>query len=875
MSRNRRRSFPSSQDEHKTAAAQPSGSSLRSQSLSRLDFSVQSSSIYQYDTRNTRNTRPQMVSVAVGTDQTDILNESTSFFSPSQSQWSEVDLSSFYENFNTTFHPKLPFRRFPHILVAAPKEPESAESKPANSQQSPIEPISEVPFVEPKVGKDNRVSTARKPSENRLSRLPSLRPSSASNRHNDDDSFTNTDEVSSIQSFTSYTEEYDREEPLITKTEKFYKKRAPLNPKYDSEDSYVITREVFQKDTALTFNVTTVQLTDSPKSFNEYDAENQMRRQSWDTESRMTRESFELNRGGKRLGSGMVFIYMVIPPDGGFGWVIMVLSFLAQLIIDGLIFTIGVLLPSIAKDLGVTSSSVTFVASVQIGCYFTSGAFSAILINRFGFRKVAIAGVLCSASTILASSWSVSLTMLIFFYSVLGGITLSMIWASSQLIVGYYFERYRPMANGFSCSGGGAGIVLFTFLNSWLVPIIGWRNMLRTQAGLIMLILLMVVAYVEVAPTQVGLYHFPDNLESSSDEYYGNFYVQDYLRLSTATAGSRSMLSEYEPPPKKHGCAKFCPCCTNCCGKRRKKPQNEDEHNLLIRPAPLEREDLFYTGPADYDKPHSKENLEGKEFHLMGSDKNTQQVNYGIKNINADGEGDGTSREHRRTHSVRRWSEEQPKKKTSCRNSRFMLTLLKLFDYHLLKQFEFQILVASALLYPMGFNIPFVYSSARTTIPVEYARMIGPIIGISNLVLRNILGILAYKRRTWTLKLCGSGLVFGGLSVLISAFYGQNLIWFQFLYGMSYAVAPAVFSTLRGLIYVKYLGLSKLTNAFGITSLAMGMGAFIGTTIAGKMVGITGNYTAAFCLAGLCLISSGILKLLLPWLIKCRNRKAH
>ncbi|XP_039481543.1 uncharacterized protein LOC120445300 isoform X6 [Drosophila santomea] len=308
MSRNRRRSFPSSQDEHKTAAAQPSGSSLRSQSLSRLDFSVQSSSIYQYDTRNTRNTRPQMVSVAVGTDQTDILNESTSFFSPSQSQWSEVDLSSFYENFNTTFHPKLPFRRFPHILVAAPKEPESAESKPANSQQSPIEPISEVPFVEPKVGKDNRVSTARKPSENRLSRLPSLRPSSASNRHNDDDSFTNTDEVSSIQSFTSYTEEYDREEPLITKTEKFYKKRAPLNPKYDSEDSYVITREVFQKDTALTFNVTTVQLTDSPKSFNEYDAENQMRRQSWDTESRMTRESFELNRGGKRLGSGMVFV---------------------------------------------------------------------------------------------------------------------------------------------------------------------------------------------------------------------------------------------------------------------------------------------------------------------------------------------------------------------------------------------------------------------------------------------------------------------------------------------------------------------------------------------------------------------------------------
>lgn len=161
-----------------------------------------------------------------------------------------------------------------------------------------------------------------------------------------------------------------------------------------------------------------------------------------------------------------------------------------------------------------------------------------------------------------------------------------------------------------------------------------------------------------------------------------------------------------------------------------------------------------------------------------------------------------------RVHRERRWSNENQKKQNSCRNSRFMLTLLKLFDYRLLKQFEFKILVASAFLFPMGFNIPFVYSSARTTIPVEYARMIGPIIGISNLVMRNILGILAYKRRSWTLGLCGCGLIFGGVSVLISAFYGENLIWFQFLYGFSYAVAPGVY------IYLPYLSLQYYPLSF-------------------------------------------------------------
>jgi len=113
---------------------------------------------------------------------------------------------------------------------------------------------------------------------------------------------------------------------------------------------------------------------------------------------------------------------MVIPPDGGFGWLIMVLSFLAQMIIDGLIFTIGILLPFIAKDLDAEMTEVLFVASVQIGCYFTSGIFGAILINRFGFRKVAIAGVLSSSSMVLLASFSVNLVMLICFYSVLGGL---------------------------------------------------------------------------------------------------------------------------------------------------------------------------------------------------------------------------------------------------------------------------------------------------------------------------------------------------------------------------------------------------------------------------------------------------------------------
>lgn len=58
---------------------------------------------------------------------------------------------------------------------------------------------------------------------------------------------------------------------------------------------------------------------------------------------------------------------MTIPPDGGYGWFIVVISFFCQVIVDGIIFSVGILLPHIAEDLGETQTAIVLVASVQVG----------------------------------------------------------------------------------------------------------------------------------------------------------------------------------------------------------------------------------------------------------------------------------------------------------------------------------------------------------------------------------------------------------------------------------------------------------------------------------------------------------------------------
>lgn len=97
------------------------------------------------------------------------------------------------------------------------------------------------------------------------------------------------------------------------------------------------------------------------------------------------------------------------------------------MIVDGIIFSIGILLPAIGKEFQIPISEVVLVASVQIGCYFTFGAIASALINRFGFRLVAIFGVLASAVTIMAASFAQGAMLLIVLYSAVGGYAMTIL----------------------------------------------------------------------------------------------------------------------------------------------------------------------------------------------------------------------------------------------------------------------------------------------------------------------------------------------------------------------------------------------------------------------------------------------------------------
>ena len=53
----------------------------------------------------------------------------------------------------------------------------------------------------------------------------------------------------------------------------------------------------------------------------------------------------------------------------------------------------------------------------------------------------------------------------------------------SVIIVGYYFEKWRPLATGFALAGSGVGTFILAPLSKSLIQSYQWRTSLQIQAG--------------------------------------------------------------------------------------------------------------------------------------------------------------------------------------------------------------------------------------------------------------------------------------------------------------------------------------------------------------------------------------------------------
>ena len=172
------------------------------------------------------------------------------------------------------------------------------------------------------------------------------------------------------------------------------------------------------------------------------------------------------------------------PPDGGWGWVVVAASFMVNLIADGITFSFGVIYVEFLEYFGEGKSKTSWIGSLFMAMPLLSGPVASFLTDRYGCRRVSIAGSILATAGFVISSFASSMELLIFTFGVVAGFGLSLCFVAAVVIVAYYFDKKRSFATGLSVCGSGIGTFIFAPVTRYLLDEYGWRGTTLILAGL-------------------------------------------------------------------------------------------------------------------------------------------------------------------------------------------------------------------------------------------------------------------------------------------------------------------------------------------------------------------------------------------------------
>jgi len=189
------------------------------------------------------------------------------------------------------------------------------------------------------------------------------------------------------------------------------------------------------------------------------------------------KELLEIRENGKKMDPPP-------PPDGGWGWVVVVSSFLCNMVLDGIGYSFGILLEPLQEYYkGTGKGTISMVGSILTGFIMLVGPISSSLVNKFGARLTCIAGALISAISIFISTFSPNVYLLMVSYGMLGGFGLGLMYVPAVTTVGYWFEKKRSLVTGISTCGSGFGTIVFAPVVTGLLEITDWQWTNRIIAG--------------------------------------------------------------------------------------------------------------------------------------------------------------------------------------------------------------------------------------------------------------------------------------------------------------------------------------------------------------------------------------------------------
>ncbi|MEO6408144.1 MAG: MCT family MFS transporter [Burkholderiaceae bacterium] len=166
-----------------------------------------------------------------------------------------------------------------------------------------------------------------------------------------------------------------------------------------------------------------------------------------------------------------------------FGWAVVAAAFTLMFTGFGVVYSFAAFFKAVQTEFGAPRAHVSMVFSLCAFLYFVLGAPAGMLADRFGPRRVSMAGVAVLSLGLAGASFATSLEVLYITYSVAIGVGVGLTYVPSVGAVQPWFNHRRAFATGIAVAGIGAGNLIVPPLAAWWIELFGWRGAYLALAG--------------------------------------------------------------------------------------------------------------------------------------------------------------------------------------------------------------------------------------------------------------------------------------------------------------------------------------------------------------------------------------------------------
>ncbi|KYO26265.1 monocarboxylate transporter 13 isoform A [Alligator mississippiensis] len=181
---------------------------------------------------------------------------------------------------------------------------------------------------------------------------------------------------------------------------------------------------------------------------------------------------------------GAMTVGGLAPPDGGWGWAVVLAGFVQAALVFGVLRSFGVFFVAFVVHFGEPAGAVSWVPAIAVAVQQFASPVGSILSAWLGPRPIVMAGGILASLGLILASFATSLIQLYLTIGLLTGLGWALVFTPTMATVARYFRRRRTFATSLALSGAGLSAFAFSPLFQLLAEAYGWRGALLLVGGL-------------------------------------------------------------------------------------------------------------------------------------------------------------------------------------------------------------------------------------------------------------------------------------------------------------------------------------------------------------------------------------------------------